>query len=189
MVFVDVVLVALLVGKLLGGKLSTLADAPIRGMRFAFAAIALQVVAFPSGELPWSTPTSVARPLWLVSYALLIAMLLRNMRLLGVRFLVLGLLSNLVAILANGGLMPVRPAALAVAHRAYSIHNNSIKIARPHLAALVDRWAVPHWIPLGNVYSVGDVIIALGVFLAIVAAMRGSRPAAVAARQVTDAAH
>ena len=60
------------------------------------------------------------------------------------------------------------------------MHNNSIEVVRPHLAALVDRWAVPTWIPLGNVYSVGDVLIAIGVFLAIVAAMRAPRPAVAA---------
>jgi len=190
MVFVDVVLVALLAGKLLGGKLATLADTPIRGMRLAFAAIALQVAAFPSDVLPWGMPSSAARILWLVSYALLIAMLLRNTWLVGIRVLVVGLLSNLVAIIANGGLMPVRPAALAATHHAYSVHNNSIKIARPHLAALVDRWAVPHWVPLGNVYSVGDMLIAIGVFLAIVAAMRAPRPpVVVVAGHVTDAVH
>ena len=188
MVFVDVVLVALLAGRLLGGSLGTLADTPIKGMRFAFAALALNVAAFPSGVLPWETPSWVARVLWLVSYGLLIAMLLRNLRLVGVRFLVLGLLCNLAAIVANGGLMPVRPSALAGAHRAYTTHNNSIEVVRPHLAALVDRWAVPHWIPLGNVYSVGDVLIAVGVFLAVVAAMRAPRPVAVVARHATDAA-
>jgi hypothetical protein len=87
-----------------------------------------------------------------------------------------GLLCNLIAILANGGLMPVRASALADAHRSYSVHNNSIEIVRPHLGALVDRWAVPDWVPLGNVYSIGDVLIAVGVFLAIVAAMRAPRP-------------
>jgi Family of unknown function (DUF5317) len=180
LVFVDVVLVALLVGKLLGGSVGTLADTPIRGMRLAFAAIALQVVAFPSGVLPWEMPSSAARVLWLVSYALLIAMLFQNVRLFGMPFLIAGLFSNLVAIVANGGLMPVRASALAAAHRSYSEHNNSIELVRPHLAALVDRWAVPGWIPLGNVYSVGDVLIGVGVFLAIVAAMRAPRPVAVA---------
>jgi Family of unknown function (DUF5317) len=111
-----------------------------------------------------------------VSYALLLALLVRNARLLGMPLVALGLLSNLVAILANGGLMPVRPSALAAAHLSYSAHNNSIEVVRPHLAALVDRWAVPNWIPLGNVYSIGDVLIAIGVFLAIVAAMRAPRP-------------
>ena len=32
----------------------------------------------------------------------------------------------------------------------------------PHLAWLVDRWAAPAWIPWGNVFSVGDVLIAAG---------------------------
>jgi hypothetical protein len=176
MVFLDVVVVALLAGKLAGGSIETLADTPLRGMRLAFAAVALQVVAFPSGVLPWSMPSSAARVLWMVSYALLIAMLLRNARRFGMPLVVAGLLSNLAAILANGGLMPVRESALAAAHRSYSTHNNSIELVRPHLAALVDRWAVPNWIPLGNVYSIGDVLIAVGVFLAIVAAMRAPRP-------------
>jgi Family of unknown function (DUF5317) len=180
MVFLDVVVVALLAGKLAGGSLGALADTPIRGMRLAFAAIALQVVAFPSGVLPWEMPSSAARVLWLVSYALLIAMLVWNARLGGMPFVIAGLFSNLVAILANGGLMPVRASALAAAHRTYSEHNNSIQLVRPHLGALVDRWAVPSWIPLGNVYSIGDVLIAVGIFLAIVAAMRAPRPVAVA---------
>jgi Family of unknown function (DUF5317) len=172
MVFVDVVLVALVAGKLLGGRLEALAEAEIRGTGLAFVAIALQVAAFPSGVLPWHTPGSVARGLWLVSYALLIAMLIRNIRLRGTPIVAAGLLSNLVAIVANGGLMPVRPSALAAASRSYSTHNNSIELVRPHLAPLVDRWAVPHWIPLGNVYSVGDVLIAIGIAVSIVVAMR-----------------
>ena len=174
MVFVDVVLVALVAGKLLGGRLGALADAEIRGTGFAFVAIALQVVAFPSGVFPWHTPGSVARGLWLVSYALLIAMLIRNIHLHGTPIVAAGLLSNLAAILANGGLMPVRPSALVAAGRSYSSHNNSIQVVRPHLAPLVDRWAVPHWIPLGNVYSVGDVLIAIGIAVAVVVAMRGT---------------
>jgi hypothetical protein len=174
-VFVDVVVVALLVGTLAGGRLATLADTPIKGMPLAFAAIALQVVAFPSGVLPWAVSSSAARVLWLVSYALLLAMLVVNRRLFGLPIVAAGLLSNLAAILANGGLMPVRASALAAAHRIYSEHNNSVALVRPHLGALVDRWAVPHWIPLGNVYSVGDVLIAIGIFLAVVAAMRSTR--------------
>ena len=56
--------------------------------------------------------------------------------------------------------MPVRGAALRAAGTDYEVHNNSIQLAKPHLAALVDRWAAPHWVPLANVYSVGDVLIA-----------------------------
>jgi len=179
MVFVDVVVVALVAGLLLGGRLGTLAETPLRGMGLAFGAIALQVVAFPFDVLPWQTPGSVARALWLVSYALLIGMLIQNVHLRGTLLVAAGLGSNLLAILANGGLMPVRGSALVAAHRHYAVHNNSIQLVRPHLGALVDRWAVPHWIPFGNVYSVGDVLIGLGIALAIVTAMRATEvPAA-----------
>jgi hypothetical protein len=40
----------------------------------------------------------------------------------------------------------------------------------PALAWLVDRWAAPDWVPFANVFSVGDVLIALGGFLFALAA-------------------
>jgi hypothetical protein len=172
MVFVDVALLALVLGKLLGGRLSALAETRIRGKSLAFAAIGLQLVAFPVDLLPWSTPSAVASGLWLASYALLVAMLLLNARLPGTPLIAAGLVGNVVAIVANGGLMPVRDAALRAAGTDYHVHNNSIQLAKPHLAALVDRWAAPDWVPLANVYSIGDVLIALGTIVVVVAAMR-----------------
>jgi hypothetical protein len=176
MVFIDVVLVALVVGRLLGGRLAALGTLTIKGAWLAFLAVSLQVAAFPVAAFPWHTPDTLARVLWLVSYALLLAMLARNIRLRGAPVVVAGLLCNLAAIIANGGLMPVRASALAATGRAYQRHQNSVELARPHLAALVDRWGVPHWLPLGNVYSVGDVLIALGTAIVVVLAMRSAVP-------------
>jgi hypothetical protein len=175
MVFLDVGVLALLIGKLLGGSLSALADTKIRAVWLAPLAVGLQIIAFPSGVLPWSTPTALAKPIWLLTYAMLIAMLLLNVRLRGASIVALGLFSNLAAILANGGLMPVRVSALRAAKLSYHIHNNSIELARPQLGWLVDRWAAPAWVPLANVYSVGDVIIGVGTLVLIVAAMRAER--------------
>jgi hypothetical protein len=172
MVFIDVGVLGLALGLLLGGRLGALADISIRGTNLAFAAILLQLIAFPSGVLPWTTPSSVARVLWLVSYALLIWMLHLNIRLRGTPLVAAGLFCNLIAIVANGGLMPVRRAALIASGRGYHVHNNSIQLGHPHLGALIDRWAVPHWIPFANVYSVGDVLIAVGTVVVIVTAMR-----------------
>jgi hypothetical protein len=175
MVFLDVADVAIILGLLLGGRITALAELSIKAKWLAFAAIALQLVAFPSDVLPWSTPSAVARVLWVGSYGLLILMLALNYRLLGTPLIAAGLACNLVAIAFNGGLMPVRGSALRAVGRVYHVHNNSIELTRPHLAALVDRWATPGWLPLGNVFSVGDVLIALGTMLVIIAAMR--RPA------------
>ena len=172
MVFLNVALLGLVAGKLLGGQLRNLAGTQIRGTWLVFAAVALQLVAFPSDALPWSTPTGVAKGLWLVSYALLITMIVRNRSLPGALIVGAGLACNLVAILANGGLMPVRRGALAASGGNYHVHNNSIQVVQPHLSFLVDRWGAPHWLPLANVFSVGDVLIAVGTVVAIVAAMK-----------------
>ena len=75
MVFLDFALVGLIGGLLAGGSFSALAETSIRGKRYAFAAIALQLAAFPSNVLPWGTSTTVASVLWIVSDALLIVML------------------------------------------------------------------------------------------------------------------
>jgi len=172
-VFLDVGLLALVLGKLLGGTLTNLGTTRVRGKELAFAAIGLQLVAFPSDLLPWSTPTSVAKVLWLGSYTLLGAMVVLNRRIDGVPVVAAGLVCNLVAIVANGGLMPVRPGALAASGGHYAVHNNSIQLGHPHVALLVDRWAAPAWVPFANVFSVGDVLIALGIAAAVVSCMRG----------------
>jgi len=172
MVFLNVGILGLLLGKLLGGELRNLAGTRIRTTWLVFAAVGLQFAAFPSGALPWSTPTGVAKALWLVSYGMLITMIVRNRTLPGAAIVGAGLACNLVAILANGGLMPVRRSALLASGGHYHVHNNSIQLVHAHLAFLVDRWAVPAWVPLSNVFSIGDVVIAVGLLVSLVAAMR-----------------
>jgi hypothetical protein len=170
-VFLNFVAAAFVVGLLVGGKPSQLADLELRRLPLVFGAVGLQVLAFPSSVLPWSMPSDAARGLWLASYVLLLAFIAANRRLAGVRVAALGVGCNLVAILANGGLMPALPGAMKGAGTHYDVHNNSISQARPHLSLLVDRWSTPHWLPLGNVFSVGDVLIAAGAALVVVLAM------------------
>ncbi len=69
---------------------------------------------------------------------------------------------NLVAVIANGGRMPVLPDAMHRAGHDYGVRMNSVAAADPRLDWLVDRWAAPEWVPLANVFSAGDVVIALG---------------------------
>jgi hypothetical protein len=175
MVLAEAALAGIVLGLLLGGRIAGLARLQIRRIGLAYAAIALQVVAFPSGKLPWSTPETAARALWVGSYALLLWFVASNWSIRGVPLVTAGLLSNLVAVLGNGGLMPANPAAIRAAGLAYRLNNNSVTLDHPHLAWLTDRWPVPAWIPLGTVYSVGDVIIAAGTMLVVCLAMRSAR--------------
>ncbi|HEY1369416.1 MAG TPA: DUF5317 domain-containing protein [Gaiellaceae bacterium] len=163
-------LIGLGLSLLLGGSLRRLADLRLRSVWIFYAAIAMQVVAFPVESLPWRTPDDVAKALWLASDALIAVAAARNLRIPGVPLVAAGLVSNLAAVLSNGGHMPVRAAAMRAAGYDYSVHNNSAALASPHLSWLIDRWAAPGWIPFANVFSVGDVLIALGGFVFAVAA-------------------
>jgi hypothetical protein len=76
----------------------------------------------------------------------------------------LGAALNLLAITANGGVMPASPAALARAGLADDPgFQNSTVLADPRLAFLGDVFAVPASWPLSNVFSIGDVLIAAGL--------------------------
>lgn len=178
MVLAEAAMAGIVLGLLSGGRLGALGDLRIRRVELVYTAILLQIGAFPSGFLPWSTPDGIARALWLVSFALLIGFVAVNRAVRGIALVFAGLACNLAAVLANGGLMPASPRAIRTAGMTYRLQNNSISTVRPHLAWLTDRWAVPEWIPWGNVFSIGDVLIAVGIIVTILLAMHGrARPA------------
>jgi len=177
------VVAALALGLALGGRLGNLAQLRLRAVWLFFAAFALQVVAFPFTFLPWRTDETVASALWLVSYALLVAAAGLNLRIPGVAIVTLGMGSNVAAIVANGGTMPVLPEAMYEAGRQEATLNNSTAAADPHLAWLVDRWAAPDWVPLANVFSVGDVVIAAGAVVIVLAGMHVRVPRPLRSRQ------
>jgi Family of unknown function (DUF5317) len=160
----------LLIAPLLGGSWSTLADVRLRLVTAFYVAIALQVVAFPASALPWHTSDRVAVILWLGSYAVFALAAGANLRTPGMALVVAGMCTNLVAILSNGGHMPALPSALRAAGLHFETNRNSAMAASPHFAWFVDRWALPSWVPLGNVFSVGDVLIAAGGFVFVLVA-------------------
>lgn len=155
----------LLLAPLLGGRLSAVGELRLRVLPLLYAGLALQLIAFPFQMFPWRTPDRVGIVLWLVSYGFFIVACSFNARIPGVPFVAVGMLSNLVAICSNGGHMPALPSALRGAGMHFTQSNNSVRMPSPHLALLVDRWAVPSWVPWGNVFSVGDIFIAFGGFV------------------------
>lgn len=177
MVLALAVALGVVVGLALGGRLSRLADLRLRAGWLFYVAFALQIAAFPSGTLPWSVGDSLATGLWLASYAVLVVAAACNLRVPGAAVIGLGMASNLAAVIANGGHMPgLRGALRAAGQTFHGPHNNEVVAQNPHLAWLVDRWPVPHWIPGGNVFSVGDVLIAVGAVVMVSAAMGAGIP-------------
>ena len=102
----------------------------------------------------------------MASYAMLGAFAWSNRRIPGVPLIMAGGLANFIAIAANGGVMPADPdLAQHVAREAGEGFVNSGAVQNPHLLFLGDIFATPSSWPLYNVYSVGDLLIVLGVLV------------------------
>jgi hypothetical protein len=179
MVLVLAVLAGLACGLALGGRPARLADLRLRGIPIFLAVVVCQLAIFATGLAPWTIPDAVTIALGLVMYGLLTVLAVRNGRIRGFPTAALGMLCNLVAIGANGGHMPALPSALRAAGLGDGgVHGTSVADAHPHVGWLVDRFAAPGWLPLANVYSVGDVLIAIGTIVLVAAAMDGRLPRA-----------
>jgi len=162
--------IGLVAGWLLGGRLDGLAETRLRLVPLAIAALLVQVVLF--SPLGGGLPDAVMRVAYVGSTALVLVVVLANLRIPGLPLVAVGAAANLVAIVANGGAMPADPAALATAGIEIDGPSNSIVVAEPAFRPLTDIFALPSALPLANVFSIGDVLIAVGLAIAIAAAMR-----------------
>jgi hypothetical protein len=169
--------IGLIVGRLLGGRVERLSALHFRWGALAVAGLLVQAVLFtPAGG---ALAGGLVPLLYVASTAAVLVAVLANLRIPGMALVVLGSVSNLAAVVANGGSMPADPAALALAGFSGPGENtNSVVVAQPALQPLTDIYAVPAWVPFANVFSVGDVLIAIGIVIAIVAAMRRDLTAA-----------
>lgn len=147
---------------LFGGRLARLATIPLRRRWTILAALAIQVVII--SVIPRTLPGEVAAAVHLASYALTLVFIVANWRVPGIAVLVAGGLANLVAIGANGGVMPASQRALEISGRVAP--EDAFMNSRPqdgaHLLILGDIFALPAGIPLANVFSVGDVLLVVG---------------------------
>lgn len=165
------VLAGLLVGRLSGGRLGNLGSLRIRWAPAALVGLAIQLVLFSEPGAALAGPA--APGVYVASSALVFVVVLANLAVPGLPLVALGAASNLVAIVANGGYMPADPAAVAaLGGRESSGYSNSIVLEDPALWPLTDIFAVPAWLPLANVFSIGDVAIAVGIAVAIAIGMR-----------------
>jgi hypothetical protein len=164
---------ALVVGIATGGRPMALAEIRFRWAPLILIGFLSQIVLFSDAV---AARVGDAGPvLYVVSTACVGVAVVRNLRLPGLPLIVLGAVCNLAAILANGGYMPATSEALAsLGKTAPTIYSNSAVVAAPVLAPLIDQFALPRWLPFANVFSIGDVLLAIGIFVLIVTVMRRS---------------
>ena len=164
-----VALLSLGIGLLRGGRLVRLALVPLRHVYLVLLSLGLQLVLFS----PWAASLGLQAwvPfLYVASMLMLVVWFVLNFRLPGMLVIGLGLALNLTAIAVNGGYMPASPSALERAGMVSrltnpqdAVHNNSaLATEQTRLYFLTDIFAVPKEFPLANVFSIGDVFIALG---------------------------
>ena len=165
----------ILAGYLLGGRISRLADLRLRWIPLALIGLLIQVSLF-SDWLP-ADLGDAAPAIYIISNLLVFAMVLRNVRVPGMALAAVGAASNLLAIIANGGYMPADPAAFVALGLGGPGYTNSTLVTDPALPFLTDIFAMPAWMPAANVFSIGDVLLGLGVALTIALAMRVPRAA------------
>lgn len=165
------VVVGLLLGLLLGGRPAGLAALRVRFGPVMVAGLLVQVVLF--SEAVTEVVGALGPPIYVASTLVVIGAVLANLRVPGMALVALGAISNITAIVANGGYMPADAGAMAALGRSEpTTYSNSTILAEPVLKPLTDIFVLPPWVPFTNVFSIGDVLIAVGVVIVIVVAMR-----------------
>ena len=174
------VLAGLAIGLLVRGDLGRLSTVSFRWKAVFLGGLLVQIVLFYPAVAERVGDLGV--PVYVGSTFAVLVAVLRNVRLPGFPMIFAGGLSNFAAIVANGGYMPASAEAVAsFGVEPSEIYSNSAVLASPALQPLTDIFAMPRWMPFANVFSIGDVLIGIGVVWAIVAIMRGPHTAIEAA--------
>ena len=73
--------------------------------------------------------------------------------------------------------MPASPEAVsAIGPLGGEGFSNSVVMADPALRPLTDIFALPTWLPFANVFSIGDVLLGVGIAVVIALGMRRPAP-------------
>ncbi len=177
--FLSAIVLALIVGGLAGGAFPRLAELKLKWNLLLAGALGLRVLVglsqqtgigewFPAG---WA---------YLAAYFLIFAWLWGNWRVPGLQIASVGIGANMLAVLINGGMMPIWSAAFFTAgFTEADILNDPFHflLRTDTVAGFVASGGlfgdvIPIPIPLiRDVVSIGDVLLALGIFWAIVYSM------------------
>ena len=160
-------------GIALGGRPAGLGSLRFRWSGVMLAGLLVQVVLF--SDTVAERIGALGPPIYVASTVLVLAAVVANRSIPGMAIVALGAVSNLAAIVANGGYMPAARSALdALGKSDPTTYSNSTSVESPALGPLTDVFAMPPWLPFANVFSVGDVLIVVGVVTTIVLAMRSA---------------
>jgi hypothetical protein len=181
------ILVSVLIGLARGGKLQNLASVPFRWGWLAVAAFGLQIYLIYFPEQVDVRLISLRLGLLALSYALLIVVIWQNRELPGLVILGVGLIANVAVMLLNGGYMPITMEALSQAGLAHNAQNtvNGVRVLFSKDIVLTHESTIAWWLsdvfvlpppfPIPSIFSIGDVLVALGGFRFVQKCMRADK--------------
>lgn len=170
---------SLVVGKLRKGKFSNLKDAEIHKWYFIVAAFLLEFASVILSNKGFAFFSQQIFLIHFASYSLLFIGMYFNINKLSFKLILLGTFLNFIVIMLNGGRMPVSQDAMVqagltadlAALQNGEIITHTIITKNTILQFLGDIFLLPKPYPKPKVFSLGDVFMAVGVFMYIQEAM------------------
>ena len=166
------ILIGIIIALVRGGKWANLATFRFSNSWLVFLSIGLQLLIFNSFWDKHVTSLGINNLLYVLSIFLLVFFLFINKGILSLRVLGLGVVLNSIAIIANGGYMPssiealkkvLTPERINTLQSGSASYNVVLISDQTKFKFLCDIFYVPHI----NVYSLGDILIAVGAFFTI----------------------
>jgi hypothetical protein len=166
---------SLVVGKLRGGKFSYLKEAEIHKWYLIVSAFLIEFIAVFLSSKGYQFVSSNIFSIHLVSYSLLFIGTYFNANRLSFKFVMVGVFLNFIVIMLNGGQMPVSQDAMIKAGLAGDLNalingeiiTHTIIAKDTILKFLGDIFILAKPYPRPKVFSIGDVFLAIGVFIYI----------------------
>ncbi|HUG14051.1 MAG TPA: DUF5317 domain-containing protein [Thermomicrobiales bacterium] len=191
MVLLSAIALGLIIGFATGGSLAKAAGMRIGLLPVLLAALLVQVAIFTPIAGRWEITHSIGPYAHIATLLAVLFVMLRNLHIPGMKIIVVGAALNALVITANGGFMPSPESALERAGRLDRVRqeqarqqgespvlsNSEIADDDTRLLFLGDVIAIPDRLPLANVISIGDIVIAAGAVIAITRSMHRKQDA------------
>jgi hypothetical protein len=166
---------SLVVGKLRGGSFSNMKDTQLEKSYFFISGFAVEFLTVFMAARNVSFFRDNIMYIHALSYILLFIGIYYNRSQTAFRIIFIGIFLNFVVIMANGGQMPVSEEAMisiGLVDNMLSIKNGEVITHtlindRTVLRFLGDIFVLPKPYPRPKIFSIGDVVMALGIFVYI----------------------
>jgi hypothetical protein len=180
MFLIGAVAIGILIGFAMGGRINHLPELRLRFLWLVAIAIIIQLAIFPLFSSRPLVPYLTSQ-LHLASYGILFVFFIINYRVWPMLIIAIGSICNLVVISLNQGRMPSSVHALARAGQpeiAAKVATNGfmgnvvLMSENTKLNELGDWLYLPGCMPFSTAFSIGDLLIAVGLVVLIIYGMR-----------------